>query len=256
MLLFDSYYKGVFLLKPTLIAPKRFIHQQPLIRGEEFGVLCWNTQKLTQTLAFQAALAQLLKRFPSRFLLFQEAKLALGIEWQVADWSYAIAPNIQTNRHVFGVLTASQCAFSEAKPLLTFNREAALATHKSYMISKHPLSDKQSLLIVNAHAINFVSSQYFLKEITLLREQLLDHQGPLIVAGDFNVWNRQRKLYLLQFCRSIGLKQAYMGDAQHIKAYRSHPLDFIFYRDLWMKEARAINIEVSDHNPIYARFAF
>src|SRR5690554_7161561 len=50
----------------TLFRSKRFIHQQPLIRGEEFGVLCWNTQKLTQTLAFQAALAQLLKRFPSR----------------------------------------------------------------------------------------------------------------------------------------------------------------------------------------------
>lgn len=244
------------MLKPTLIAPRRFIHQQPLIRGEEFGVLCWNTQKLTQTLDFQATLTQLLARFPSRFLLFQEAKLALGDEWQVADWSYAIAPNMQTNRHVFGVLTASQCAFSEAKPLLTSNREAVLATHKSYMISKHPLSDKQSLLIVNVHAINFVSSQYFLKEIILLREQLLDHQGPLIVAGDFNVWNRQRRLYLLKFCRSIGLKQAYVSDAQYIKAYRNQPLDFVFYRDLWMKEALAINTHVSDHNPIYTRFAF
>ncbi len=48
-----------------------------------------------------------------------------------------------------------------------------------------------------------------------------------------------------------------MSDAQHIKAYRKQPLDFIFYRDLWLKEAQAINIrEVSDHNPIYARFAF
>ena len=245
------------MFKPSLTTPTRFIHEQPLFLGEEFGVLSWNTHKLTHTLEFQVALTRLLKHYPSRFLLLQEAKLALGDDWDPSDWSYAIAPNIQTNRHVFGVLTASQCAFTEAKPLLTRKREAALATHKSYMISTHPLSDQQKLLIVNVHAINFVSAQYFLQEMMLLQDQLLHHQGPLIVAGDFNVWNRQRKLYLLKFCRAIGLKQAYMNDSQHIKAYRQHPLDFIFYRDLLLKEASAINIhDVSDHNPIYARFAF
>ena len=243
------------LLKPTLTAPTRFIHQQPLIRGEEFGVLCWNTQKTTQTATFQVTLARLLARFPSQFLLFQEAKLALADEWYLNDWSYALASNIQSNRHVFGVLTASQYAFSEVTPKLTLKREFGLATHKSYIISKHPLSDKQSLLVINIHAINFVSSQYFLKELTLLKEQLLNHQGPLIVAGDFNVWSRQRKLYLLQFSRAAGLKQAYLSDAQHVKTYLKLPLDFIFYRGLWLREARAIKTKVSDHNPIYARFA-
>lgn len=253
MISLNSTY-GRSLLKPTLTTPTRFIHQQPLIRGEEFGVLCWNTQKTTQTTAFQITLAQLLTRFPSQFLLLQEAKLSLSDEWYLQDWSYAIASNIQSNRHVFGVLTASQYAFSEAIPKLTLKREAGLATHKSYMMSKHPLSDKQSLLIVNVHAINFVSSQYFLKELMLLKEQFLDHQGPLIVAGDFNVWSRQRKLYLLQFCRDVGLKQAYLNDSQHVKTYLKQPLDFVFYRDLWLKEARAIKTKLSDHNPIYTRF--
>lgn len=245
------------MLKPSLFIPSRFIHQQPLIRGEEFGVLCWNTQKLTQTLEFQAALTRLLQLFPSQFLLFQEAKLALENEWRVKEWSYALAPNIQTNRFVFGVLTASQRAFANTKAMLSQKREATFATHKSYMLSQHPLADGQTLLIVNVHAINFVSAQYFLAEIEMLKAELLNHQGPLIVAGDFNVWNQQRRLYLQKFCRDIGLKEAYMSDAQHIKAFRHYPLDFIFYRDLWVKEALAINIpEVSDHNPIYARFGF
>lgn len=243
------------LLKPTLTTPTRFIHQQPLIRGEEFGVLCWNTQKSTQTQAFQVTLAQLLIRYPSQFLLFQEAKLLLADEEYLKDWSYALASNMQGGRHVFGVLTASQYAFTEAIPKLTLKREFGLTTHKSYMMSKHPLSDQQSILIINLHAINFVSSQYFLKELTLLKEQLLNHQGPLIVAGDFNVWSRRRKLYLLQFSRTAGLKQAYLSDARHVKTYLKQPLDFIFYRDLWLKEARAIKTKVSDHNPIYARFS-
>ncbi|GLR64725.1 endonuclease/exonuclease/phosphatase family protein [Marinospirillum insulare] len=242
------------MLKPTIACPTRFIHQQALVRGEEFGVLCWNTQKSTQNEAFQVALTQLLTRFPSQFLLFQEAKLSLTDEWYLNDWSYALASNIQSKHHVFGVLTASQYAFSEATPKLTLKREFGLATHKSYMVSKHPLPDKQSLLIINVHAINFVSSHYFLKELTLLKEQLLNHQGPLIVAGDFNVWSRQRKLYLLEFSRAAGLKQAYLNDAKNVKSYLNMPLDFIFYRGLWLKEAVAIKTKVSDHNPIYTRF--
>lgn len=242
------------MLKPKVIVPTRFIHQQPIIRGDEFGVLCWNTQKLTESLEFQVALTRLLQLFPSQFLLFQEAKLALHSDWKMSEWSYAVAPNMQTNRFIFGVLTASQYAFSDARPLLTQNREAAFATHKSYMLSQHPLSNDQSLLMVNVHAINFVNANYFLREIELLKVQLLSHQGPLIVAGDFNVWSRQRRLYLRKFCREVGLRQAYMNDPQHIKTYRQHPLDFIFYRDLWVKEALAIDTPVSDHNPIYARF--
>lgn len=73
------------MLKPKIIIPQRLLHQQSMIRGEEFGVLCWNTQKLTQTLKFQVTLARLLEQFPSQILLFQEAKLALGSGWKIPD---------------------------------------------------------------------------------------------------------------------------------------------------------------------------
>ncbi|RUO37162.1 hypothetical protein CWE15_11405 [Aliidiomarina taiwanensis] len=236
--------------------PKRLIHQQSIIRGEEFGVLCWNTQKLTQTAAFQMELARLLQQYPSLFLLLQEAKLNVNSNTHFPSWSYAIAPNMQTKRSVFGVLTASQAAFTDVQPRLTRKREGMIATFKSHMLSYHPLEGDQSLLMVNVHAINFVSANYFLREMELLKFELLDHNGPLIVAGDFNVWSRQRRHYLQAFCDSVGLRQAYMNDPQHIKTYRQHPLDFIFYRDLWLKEATAIDTStVSDHNPIYARFA-
>lgn len=243
------------MLKPKIIVPERFIHQQFITPGAEFGVLCWNAQKLTQTLKFQLALSRVLEQFPSLFLLLQEAKIASQCDWHLPHWSYALAPNIQTKRSNYGVLTASQYAFTEALPRLSRHREGMFATHKSYMLSYHPLSDEQSLLIVNVHAINFVRTNHFLRELELLKAELSHHKGPLIVAGDFNVWNRQRRLHLLQFCRSVGLRQANMFDAHHIKTYREHPLDFIFYRDLGLKQATAINTTtVSDHNPIYARF--
>ncbi|WP_113907619.1 endonuclease/exonuclease/phosphatase family protein [Aliidiomarina celeris] len=244
------------MLKPKIIVPQRFIHQEKLTLGEDFGVLCWNTQKLTQTTRFQIELERLLQQFPSLFLLFQEAKLASGSSLLLPQWSYAVAPNMQTRRATYGVVTASQFAFNNVQTLLSERREGIIATHKSYMLSYHPLPTNETLLIVNVHAINFVSANYFLREMELLKEELLHHQGPLIVAGDFNVWSRQRRLHLRRFCRAVGLREAIMLDAHHIKAYRQHPLDFMFYRGLQLKEATAIDTTtVSDHNPIYARFA-
>lgn len=243
------------MLKPKVGVPQQFIHEQPIDHGEEFGVLCWNTQKLTQTPRFEGTLARVLKEFPSSFLLLQETKFSEKNKLDLPLWSYAFAPNMQTRRSTYGVLTASQYAFLDAQPRLSNKRESMLATHKSYMLSYHPLPDGHSLLVVNVHAINFVRANQFLREIDFIKKELFEHQGPLIVAGDFNVWSRRRRLHLLRFCRSVGLRHAIMVDPHHIKTYRQHPLDFIFYRDLSLKETAAIDTTtVSDHNPIYARF--
>lgn len=243
------------MLKPKILFPQQFIHKHPIHHGEEFGVLCWNTQKLTEKPEFQRTLASVLKDYPSLFLLLQEVKLSAKNDWLFPGWSYAVAPNMQTRRSVYGVLTASSYAFKEAQARLSSKREGMFATHKSYMLSHHSLAEGGSLLVVNVHAINFVRARQFSQEIELIKEEILEHKGPLIVAGDFNVWSRQRRLSLLQFCRSVGLRQAIMVDPHHVKAYRQHPLDFIFYRDLTLQETLAIDTcKVSDHNPLYARF--
>lgn len=243
------------MLKPKIVIPQQFLHEHPIVHGEEFGVLCWNTQKLTETPEFQRTLAGVLAEFPCLFLLLQEAKFSAKDNWLLPQWSYAVAPNMQTRRSTYGVLTASQYAFTEAHARLSKKREGLFATHKSYMLSYHSLAAGGSLLVVNVHAINFVRAQQFSQEIELIKDEILGHTGPLIVAGDFNVWSRQRRLRLLQFCRSVGLRQAIMVDPHHVKTYRQHPLDFIFYRDLSLQEALAIDTsKVSDHNPLYACF--
>ncbi|ATZ73140.1 hypothetical protein CWC33_05255 [Idiomarina sp. X4] len=243
------------MLKPKVLFPQQFIHERPIHHGEEFGVLCWNTQKLTERKGFQRTLEQVLAESPCLFLLLQEVKLSAKTNWFLPHWSYAVAPNMETRRSVYGVLTASRYGFKEAQARLSRKREGMFATHKSYMLSYHSLAEGGSLLVVNVHAINFVRARKFSQEIELIKQEILGHKGPLIVAGDFNVWSRQRRLSLLQFCRSVGLRQAIMVDPHHVKTYRQHPLDFIFYRDLALQETLAIDTStVSDHNPLYARF--
>ncbi|WMC10711.1 endonuclease/exonuclease/phosphatase family protein [Oceanimonas pelagia] len=242
------------MLRPR-VTPSRLQHQHQPLAGNSLGVLCWNVQKLTREPHFQHGLAMLTERYATSLLLLQEARLApMGDPW-LEDWSWAVSPNMQTRTHLFGVLTAGQCAFDDVRPLLSQSRELRFATHKSLILTRHPLPGDGVLLVVNMHAINFVHAGLFLKEMELLRAELLRHAGPLIVAGDFNVWSRQRRLYLRRFCRAVGLRQAVMENAHHVKSYLHQPLDFIFYRDLYLRSAEAINMPgVSDHNPIYARF--
>ena len=243
------------MLRPR-VAPHQLVHQHQHLDDDELGIMCWNTQKLTLSPEFQLCLTQLLAQFPTRLLLLQEAKLALSQRLQLDGWSYAVSPNIQTPSHLFGVLTAGQCAFDDITTVLSQGRELRFATHKSQVITHHPLQGGDTLLVANIHAINFVRHGQFNQEIATLRQVLLQHRGPLIVAGDFNVWSRSRRLYLAQFCRAMGLKKAVMEDAKYIKTYRRQPLDFIFYRDLTLRSAIAINTPtVSDHNPIYAQFS-
>lgn len=242
------------MLRPR-IAPHQLGHQHQPLDGDELGVLCWNTQKLTLTPRFHLCLAGLMARFPTNLLLLQEAKLALN-ERLLEGWSYAVSPNIQTPAHLFGVLTAGRCAFDGIQPLLSRSRELRFATHKSQILTRHPLGGNTELLVANIHAINFVPHGRFHGEMEQLKRELLRHRGPLIVAGDFNVWSRQRWRYLLEFCRAMGLRQAVMADGHYIKHYLRQPLDFIFYRELQLRSATAIDTDVvSDHNPIYARFS-
>lgn len=242
------------MLRPR-VTPSRLLHQHRPLDGDSLGVLCWNTQKLTQDSRFQQSLTALTERYAPGLLLLQEARMApMGESW-LEGWSWAVSPNMQTRTQLFGVLTAGRCAFDDVLPLLSQSRELRFATHKSLILTRHPLPGEGSLLVVNMHAINFVHAGLFMNEMELLRAELLRHVGPLIVAGDFNVWSRQRRLYLRQFCRATGLRQAVMENAHHVKSYLRQPLDFIFYRDLYLRSAEAINMPgVSDHNPIYARF--
>ena len=197
--------------------------------------------------------------YPSLFLLLQEAKLNLHSDWKLPHWSLCSSrPTCKPNAPWYGVLTAAKWLFS----MLNLSSQEAAKAYVRYPIKK--LHASRTIRFPTIQSLfgsertchwNFVRANLFLREMELLKDELLHHRGPLIVAGDFNVWSRQRRLHLLRFCRSVGLRQAIMFDAHHIKAYRQHPLDFIFYRDLTLKEATAIDTStVSDHNPIYARF--
>ena len=89
-------------------------------------------------------------------------------------------------------------------------------------------------------------------------ESVLDkHQRAIILAGDFNTWNKSRWQILSQMAARLNLTPVSFTaeDTKKIKSFLlSPPLDYIFYRGFVPKPntAKVIdNIFSSGHNPLF-----
>lgn len=235
---------------------KSLKHQDTLC-AESFSVLCWNVAKLSLKSSYQECLKSIIQNNTVDILLLQEVKKEITKELDIYDFSYILSPNIQTNKHVFGVLSAFKISCENELSLLTKKREFRFATHKVTLITKHKISNDAELMIVNLHAINFVNNSDFLNELDNIKSSIKSHKGAMIVAGDFNTWNLQRVQFLREFTHALSLKEVSFSDNSKLKKVFTNCLDYIFYRGLKLIDSKIVDSKkISDHNPIIATFEF
>lgn len=219
-----------------------------------FTLLVWNLQKTDFSHYLHRPIEELISTPIPHLLSLQEAATQCS-QTRFFNFPFVMAPNIQTSKSHFGVVTASAHQIKPYRQCLTQSREIGLATHKTALITHHPLNNGQVLIHVNIHAINFVRNQVFNQELQHLWSFLSHQSGPMIISGDFNTWNKTRLKVLQQATRKLNLKAVNFPDTQPIKTLLRQPLDHIFYRELNLKNALALNIpNISDHNPLIATF--
>lgn len=204
---------------------------------------------------FKLRLHKLLLSHPSDFILFQEYKMPKLQLHDFKDFSYAMAANMETKRHIYGLLTASCFSFDSKQIELTHRKEFLVSTKKSMLLTSHPFDNGDLLYLVNMHGINFVSLKVFTKELAKIEALLKSCDGAMIVSGDFNNWSKNRIRALDSFQNNLSLEKAQVQEGHHIKRVFSKPIDHIFYRGLNLLKAEAIDTKnISDHNPIHAVF--
>ncbi|WP_373020646.1 endonuclease/exonuclease/phosphatase family protein [Thiomicrorhabdus sp.] len=234
-------------------------HAHPLEQSEHplpdcFTLLTWNLQKVDFGHYIHRPIETLLSIRTPHLLSLQEAATR-PMQSKFFDLPFVMAPNIQTQKNHYGVLTASTSGITPHHQCLTQTRELGIMTHKTALITTHPLNDGNWLTHVNIHAINFVPHTLFKKELQLLWSKLAHLEGPMIISGDFNTWNRTRLKTLHHATDQLGLKKVEYPDSHNIKTLMRQPLDHIFFRDLVLTESNALHVpEISDHNPLIATF--
>ena len=215
---------------------------------QQIRLLTWNVHKQGD-----AGWDRDLARFAAGadVVLLQEAVLRQGLrpllEAQGLDW--VMASSFQYEDADFGVLTAARvpalasCAERAVEPLL--------GIPKSGLISWFALGGAGSVLaVVNVHAINFsLALPAYEAQFAALAAALAHHRGPIVFAGDFNTWSRDRLAVVQTIAARLGLVEVVFPDGVRAR-FLGHEVDHVLVRGLDAVAATAIRVDSSDHNPV------
>ena len=223
------------------------------VMGPNIKILLWNVFKCRKK-GWQEDFKTLM--YGKDLILLQEAILnspfdihfneSLQHQWIMARSFRNIKTNIETGVKTGSTVAAKQHFFSASS-----HSEPITKTKKMLLATVYPLhSIDKSLLVVNSHMINFVSFKKCKAHLDQVFQTLEHHDGPLLLAGDFNTWNGKRLKYFHEIAMSFSLKEVQLMRQPRLNHLFKH-LDHLYYRGLAVVDAHVhTNIHSSDHYPI------
>jgi len=218
----------------------------------EINLLVWNIYKQNRE-NWQQSLHDFSAN--KQLVLLQEASMTPELRSWIAQekWFGSQVDAFKAFDTSAGVLNLSlsspskACAYTELEPWLRLPKSALYALY--------PLSNGEQLAVVNIHAVNFTyGTVEYQRQLEVLVDELKKHQGPVIVAGDFNSWSEERLKVMHKALKSVGLQEATYLPDHRTQFITGLPLDHVFYRGLLLETAEAPESDASDHNPILVRF--
>jgi len=242
------------MFKPSQLHHRSCRHSCKTHVPEQFSIMCWNVYKNnTKHHRFKNYLQEIEEKL--EFMLFQEAHFRDDKAFTLPHFSFDAAANLEVRGEFYGVLSASKVQAKDAEAYLSEGRESLVGPHKSLLVSSYCFEDDSKLLILNVHAINFRANWRYNKELERFLSLLKSYKGALIIAGDFNTWNKKRMQKLGHLIESLGLQTVPFKSRHKVKSFWGNHLDFIFYRGVELVEYSVdANHGLSDHNPLFAQF--
>lgn len=220
-----------------------------------FNIICWNLAKHSFPKVYKEHLQKLIQDENINVLFLQEVKKIRNRHLDIPEFSYVLSPNIQTKKHVYGILSAFKMSCTYEDTSLTKAQEFSYLTHKVSLITKHKLENGSTLLMLNLHAINFVKSKDFINELLDIKLKIQEHEGPVLVGGDFNTWNKKRVQALKDFAKELYLLEVEFSKDEKIKKFFTHVLDYVFYRGFTLHSSKVLDSgSLSDHNALMVKF--
>jgi endonuclease/exonuclease/phosphatase (EEP) superfamily protein YafD len=217
-----------------------------------FSLLIWNIQKEKE----KGWECDLVGFFPQAdILIIQEAFLSEKFRrlLNLKPYYWHLVTAFEYQRVKTGVLTAATvesdfvCPLRVAEPLIRFPKTA--------LITRYPIARTQdTLMIANIHMINFAPHlSAFQDQARQMTKTLINHQGPMILSGDFNTWSEERLAIIEDMAGRLTLEPVDFK-SDHVRKVFGHTADRVYYRGLILEEARVIKVTSSDHNPLQVRF--
>jgi len=230
-------------------------------------VVNWNSEKGKHP-EFAEDLRKVLEKEKPDIVFLQEAKTDLFAPEQMGGyfaeaWSYPWPGGKRV-----GVATLSRVPPVRIEPVSARHGEVGVTAPKVSLVTEYPLPNGENLLAVNVHLLNFErrSVKKIRQQLEDLKSIIANHPGPILMAGDFNTWNRKRLELVHKITRELKLievtafpegrttgskKSKFWNEALGVD--KELPLDRVFFFGLHPRSARVLNYHTSDHRPILVK---
>ena len=200
----------------------------PKLAASRFHLITWNVHKGQDT-GWQEDLERLSKQ--ADFVLLQEATQHQNL----STFSTTLfVSSFSFNKLLSGVKIFTQtqpewyCGGGVAEPLIQIPKVASVMNFE-WGISAYQAQLEQLFSFVE------------------------NHQGPIIMAGDFNAWNEDRLNLVNNLIQKYGLDSVALSQDERVR-FLGYPLDYIFTRGVKVVRATSEVVTSSDHNPLLMEF--
>ncbi len=216
-------------------------------------VLVWNIYKARrpawaadfQYLAWHKDLVLLQEAF-LREIMIETLKKSNALCWHLATGFTSRLTTAEA-----GVMTGSKAEPLEIFYLRSPSAEPLVRLPKMALGTLYQVEGKRDwLLVLNVHAINFVGISKFSQQMLQLEEIIANHQGPVLLGGDFNTWLSRRSHFLQRMTANLSMDAATFYPDRRSR-YMGKAIDHVFVRDIdIVSSACHFEITSSDHQPI------
>ena len=217
-----------------------------------FSLSSWNIYKQSKA-GWQTDLSELSRH--SDILVLQEVSLQENFKTFLTQQklSWGMTPGFYYRGIPAGVMTAAKAGTTAKCSQIYFEPYTYLP--KAVLLSYFPLSGSdKSLLVVNVHGVNFtIGTDDLQAQLAAAKAIMVEHEGPLILAGDFNTWSEARLNVLQQQTKALGMLPVTF-EGQQPAYHIGQVVDHIYYRGLVALGSEVTPVISSDHYPLTVRF--
>jgi endonuclease/exonuclease/phosphatase (EEP) superfamily protein YafD len=232
--------------------------------NDSIRIVNWNIHKEGNLSEWKKVITRIVKDKKPDFILLQEVRL----DGKVGDfiskdlkYGWEFSPNLYQGKYdaYSGVLTASHIKPKMVESALSNETELFSKIQKTVLFTKYPIgSPSLELLVVNIHGINInIDLDGFKEQIRYIAEVVMRHDGPVILAGDFNTWREARLDHLSKLVKEMELVKIDFGsNADYVETMFGNPLDHIFISKEKLEVIKGsqdviVDIKSSDHSPLF-----
>lgn len=171
-----------------------------------------------------------------------------------SDYQYVTATSfIKTASQTHtGTFTAAKAQRINANMIRSEAAEPVVGTPKTSVLTTYKIrGTNKRLLVVNTHAVNFVSDADYVNEMNRIANTISLFKGAVIWAGDFNSWNMNRFQYFKNLIATMHLKSTALIPDERL-TFNGFKLDhFYSTSDIYIASALSLKSDNgSDHSPM------